>query len=83
MPYIKKDRRHMFRFPIDVLSHALDGLGVTGNLNYVLYNLAKKHCTNYASYAAFIGELEAAKLEIYRKLVAPYEELKEKENGSI
>jgi len=83
MPYIKKEKRESLDPMIASLNEKFDLLGVTGNLNYVLYNIAKYHCASYASYAAFIGELEAAKLEIYRKLIAPYEELKEKENGSI
>ena len=83
MPYIKQENREIMTNSIFHLNIAFDEIGLTGNLNYVLYNLAKRHCTNYASFAAFVGELESAKLEIYRKLVAPYEEIKEKENGSI
>ena len=55
----------------------------TGNLNYFLFKLAKKSCSCYADYAAFIGELEAAKLEIYRRQIAPYEDKKIKENGDV
>lgn len=89
MPYIKQDKRDALERVISVLNgifHRDVGLsekGFTGNLNYILYRIAKEHCHKYADFAAFIGELEAAKLEIYRKLVAPYEEKKEEENGSI
>ena len=55
----------------------------TGNLNYFLFKLAKETCTNYESYRNFIGELEAAKLEIYRRQIAPYEDKKIKENGDV
>jgi hypothetical protein len=30
-----------------------------------------------------VGALECCKLELYRKRIAPYEELKERENGPI
>ena len=56
---------------------------ITGNLNYFLFKLAKKSCTNYESYRNFIGELEAAKLEIYRRQIAPYEDKKIQENGDV
>jgi len=83
MPYIKQERRTGLDHLISWINTTFTQIGLTGNLNYVLYRLAKANCTNYASFAAFIGELESAKLEIYRKLVAPYEEQKESENGSI
>jgi hypothetical protein len=83
MPYIKQERRDMVSWIIDNLNAVFSHVGVTGNLNYILYKLALRNCHNYAEYAAFIGELEAAKLEIYRKQIAPYEECKELENGSI
>ncbi len=83
MPYIKQEKREQLRTLVNVLNGTFYDMGVTGNLNYILYRVAKEHCHNYASFAAFIGELESAKLEIYRKLIAPYEEQKESENGSI
>lgn len=84
MPYIKQEKREVLARVVNVLNGIFyHEMGFTGNLNYVLYRIAKEHCHKYADFAAFIGELEAAKLEIYRKLVAPYEEKKEEENGSI
>ena len=49
----------------------------------MLHKLAKETCGNYEDYRNFIGELESAKLEIYRRLVAPYEDKKIKENGDV
>jgi hypothetical protein len=83
MPYIKKENREKLDPIIHALSIACLKLGVTGNLNYILYKLALRNCRSYTQYAAFIGELEAAKLEIYRRQIAPYEELKIEENGDI
>lgn len=55
----------------------------TGRLNYFLFKLAKYTCYSYREYRDFIGELEAAKLEIYRRQIAPYEDKKIKENGDV
>lgn len=55
----------------------------TGNLNYFLFKLAICSCQNYEDYRNFIGELEVAKLEIYRRQIAPYEDKKIKENGDV
>jgi hypothetical protein len=38
---------------------------------------------NYERYNAAIGALECAKLELYRRAVAPYEESKCAENGDV
>jgi hypothetical protein len=37
----------------------------------------------YDDYNEQIGILECAKLELYRKRAAPYEDLKEQENGPV
>jgi hypothetical protein len=83
MPYIKQEKRTAINPILNKLKGIFYEIGWRGSLNYCLYKLAKEHCYCYRDYADFLGELEAAKLEIYRKLVAPYEELKEVENGSI
>ena len=85
-PYIKKDQRielDMGRRPVDA-----------GELNYVitnaiLYYLIKlcqkpnKICNNYADYNEVIGVLECIKQELYRRMVAPYEDQKKEENGDV
>ena len=38
---------------------------------------------SYSSYSAIIGVLESVKLELYRRLVAPYEDKKKEENGDV
>lgn len=58
----------------------------SGNLNYIitricLYWLGKNPC--YADYNAVIGALESAKLELYRRQVVPYEEVKKELNGEV
>jgi hypothetical protein len=83
MPYIKIENRKALDWVVDNLNSVFSMIGITGNLNYVLYKIALRNCRCYKDYAAFLGELEAAKLEIYRRQTAPYEDLKEIENGKI
>ena len=54
-----------------------------GYVNYFLHKLAKDYCRNYAEIREFIGELECAKHEIYRRIAAPYEDKKIEENGDV
>ncbi len=59
----------------------------SGELNYVISRICKQYMEDKGdSYQAFndvIGVLEGAKLEFYRRKVAPYEDLKREENGDI
>lgn len=88
MPYIKDK---IIREEIDKLvlrfayicAENTETIDITGKLNYFLFKLAKIYGMNYKTYRDFIGELEAAKLEIYRRLTAPYEDKKIKENGDV
>ena len=54
-----------------------------GQLNYILFKLCKDTCGNYAEYKNFIGELNECVAEIRRRLLAPYEDEKIKENGDV
>ena len=82
MPYIKDIE---VRARLDKIVLSLELIiafkGLTVNLNYFLFKLAKRNCKSYSDYQKFLGELEACKLEIYRRLAAPYDDKKIKENG--
>lgn len=80
MPYIKKDKRYQLKEDIQALSKKLE---INGDLNYVLFSLAVKKCNSYNSYKNFIGELNECVAEIRRRLLAPYEDIKIKENGDV
>jgi hypothetical protein len=94
MPYISISLRNKLEnFPeaqdecrgkILVLAEQIDS---EGELNYVITRLchefARKKGIKYAVYNTIIGVLECAKLELYRKWIAPYEEEKEKANGPV
>jgi len=56
---------------------------IVGFLNYFIFKLAKYYIHDYASSQRFIGELECAKTEVYRRIIAPYEDKKIKENGDV
>lgn len=79
MPYISKELRQL------LLGGAKPK--APGELNYVICNLVKDYMalygTSYTTLNALIGVLECAKLEIYRRVVAKYEEEKIAANGDI
>ena len=59
-----------------------------GELNFLITTLCIEYATrggalNYARINDTIGALESAKLEFYRRLVAPYEDTKIAENGDV
>lgn len=75
MPYIK---------PEDRLPATLNGPKNVGELNFLITRMVDLYLgsrPNYAAYNEAIGVLECAKLELYRRLVAPYEDRKIAENG--
>jgi hypothetical protein len=88
MPYLK-DKKLKKR--IDILiawfkfysNESKESKTISGELNYFIFKLAKGYIHNYTTAKEFIGELECAKQEIYRRIVAPYEDEKIKENGDV
>lgn len=83
MPYIPQEKRKRLDWIIDNLAAELGEMGITGNLNYVLFRLAKKICHRYSDYAAFEGDCQQSLKEIYRRFEEPYEDKKIKENGDV
>lgn len=55
-----------------------------GMLNYIITRLISKlYKTSYTELNAAIGMLECAKLELYRRRLAPYENAKMAEHGDV
>jgi hypothetical protein len=82
MPYIKQEKRPS----LDIIVEEMIDKGLNkpdGNLNYVLFKLAHFVAPSYNNYKNYIGELNECIAEIRRKLLAPYEDAKERENGAI
>lgn len=76
MPYIKQiDRSIAYCAPIN-----------PGELNYTITKVVDGYLglePNYAKFAEAVSALECAKLELYRRLIAPYEDKKIIENGDV
>jgi len=82
MPYISWKNREKMDVILEKMSDA--DIECNGDLNYLLFAYCK-YCVpkSYNSIKNFIGELSEVQVEIRRKILAPYEEKKEEENGSI
>lgn len=79
MPYIPDNQRRMaWKYPNTV-----------GELTYSLYLDCVRYLERqgnglrFQDFAEVLGALEAAKLELYRRRVAPYEDIKLQENGDV
>ena len=88
MPYIPNEDRTGFEYIIQTLTAALTNEEpFAGRLNYVissvLANMIKEKGMSYGLINEFIGALECAKLEAYRRVAAPYEDMKVSENGDV
>lgn len=80
MPYIASKRRRE-------VSPSGFTPETAGELNYVLTRILvaylKLHAPNYITLNDILGALEGAKMEFYRRVVAPYEDKKREENGDV
>jgi len=95
MPYIKqKDRKELDAHIRDLARVvAQESIGNNeqscGRLNYAITKLMhlvlefRHNRVGYAEYNELIGMLECAKLELYRRSVANYEDEKILENGDV
>ena len=80
MPYIKQNRR-------DPINNGAAPENA-GELNYAMTRLVDKYIQSkggirYAQLNEALGAMECAKLELYRRLAAPYEDEKIKESGDV
>lgn len=82
MPYITQEARTQF---LDEGRKA----SKPGELNYLMSRLVRSYLAmhgptpGYQTYNDVIGVLECLKLEVYRRLAAPYEDIKIRENGDV
>lgn len=80
MPYIKQSDR------VEI-SSGTRLANTPGELNFRLTSIATSYLTargqSYSTFNEVIGALECAKLEMYRRMVAPYEDRKMIENGDV
>jgi len=79
MPYIDQASR----------GHLTDGVAPRnlGELNYLITQICSQYLRTkgerYQTYNDIMGALEGAKLELYRRQIAPYEDKKIIENGDV
>lgn len=95
MPYIKKERRKLYDSLIQKLSEKVaktnidDCTSFCGDWNYITTKLIRETFKSggihprYTDLNEVIGMLECCKLEVYRRMVASYEDEKIKENGDV
>jgi hypothetical protein len=88
MPYITTDRK------ADLIQHTALGINArtkilvnAGELNFVLTSVVLDYIDTkglkYQTINDILGALECAKAEFYRRVAAPYEDKKIKENGDV
>lgn len=83
MPYIDTDKRELIDPHVNELCGLLANMG---DLNYTITQLcdaylATEEGIRYSRLNDLVGALECAKLELYRRVAAPYEDKKAQENG--
>jgi hypothetical protein len=93
MPYIKQYKRDVLDSAINEVVNALRELesddpanSFAGNLNYLISSILYKSYGDQPRYDdinEIVGMLECCKLEFYRRIAAPYEDIKTKENGDV
>jgi hypothetical protein len=95
MPYIsQKDRLFLdeyidqFLYNINTIYKDTTFYNKGGLANYIITRILTNFlkCGNKWSYtklSQIVGTLECAKMEIYRKLISPYEDQKISENGDL
>lgn len=88
MPYIDEDARARLDTAAQPLLDELrNNTPTEGELNYLVCTLVKQyvasHGDSYATFNAAMGALECAQLEIYRRLITPYEDKKIQLNGDV
>jgi hypothetical protein len=84
MPYVKQIYRDAFDPDLEKLCLHIQS---TGDLTYCIFKLMKmlteKSGKTFGNMSSILSEVECAKLEFYRRILAPYEDIKIKENGDV
>lgn len=87
MPYIKPEKRGKYERALEELIGILKSLPieeVDGELNYVVTKILKEvYPLRYFYINKAMGVLECIKQEFYRRVAAPYEDMKMKESGDV
>jgi len=83
MPYIKDEDKTKF----EDLYKIAESIDSAGEMNYVITMLVRNYIERkglcYQTLNDAVGALEGCKFELYRRVLAPYEDLKIEENGDV
>jgi hypothetical protein len=86
MPYIKQEERDRLQWLVDQINNTnIDSEGV---LNYLITATCQAYARKQPRFGynvanAIVGALECAKQEYYRRIAAPYEDMKKESNGDV
>ncbi len=84
MPYISQERRAVFDAALENIGAELES---GGEINYCVYRLClmylQRKGMSYTQSMVPFSALGAAQMELYRRVIAPYEESKIQENGDV
>lgn len=87
MPYVKREQRPAIDQSIEPLINHLKSLPTEdqdGSLNYAVTKIIKKiYPQKYFHLNRALGVLTAITHELYRRIIAPYEDTKILENGDV
>ncbi len=88
MPYIpEKDREALDYAIFDITARILAEEGTAGRMNYCISSMInmmiEKKGLSYSNLNEIVGALECIKMELYRRVAAPYEDIKIQENGDV
>jgi hypothetical protein len=87
MPYIDQKSRKNIEPELNALIKKIKAIPVEkidGNLNYCICRMLKElYPASYYNYNRMMGVITCIQQEVYRRLVAPYEDKKKSENGDV
>jgi len=88
MPYISQEKRRilepMAQALVDDIAYCAEDGHKDGLVNFAISLLVfSLYGRTYSELNAAIGVLECVKQELYRRIVAPYEDEKRNENGEV
>lgn len=85
MPYLKSKDKNKFKKTVKEFSK--NPPTTAGEINYLVTELVYAYLNqqglNYQHLNDIVGALDGAKVELQRRIVGPYEDLKIKENGDV
>lgn len=84
MPYIENSDKEKFEPELVKVAESIE---TAGEMNYVITMLVRNYIERkglcYQTLNDAIGALEGCKFELYRRVLAPYEDRKIEENGDV